>query len=119
MNAVQTRWVDDRTLEMKMTRPDGLIARCEMSWKSPAEAEANCEKAITDFAERNDADTARRRAGERYKTWHIPRTRLYFTILSGPPTWLLPHVYVRRRSVCVGWLRLGFLIGTPSEKAPS
>lgn len=48
------------------------------------------------------ADGERRRV---HRTPPIAGHRLYVHINTGPPTWWVPRVQVKERSVMVGWLR--------------
>lgn len=115
---VHTKWLNDRTLELKALRPDGLLATIEISWPTPALAEAHCEAAIQEF--REPAMFIPKVVGQGQKT--IRKGPFFISVLWGPPTWRLPraHLSIKRRKVMVGWLQRGYVIawGIPRGSTP-
>lgn len=107
MSDVTTKWLDDRTLQLETTRPDGMVATCELSWPTATLAEANAERAIVLFHEKN-IGAIPRQVGQKSKSWRL--RWLYVTVVTGPPTWWLPNLHVHRDRIAIGWLRFGVVL---------
>ena len=106
-------WNDDKTtLTMKADTPEGTLTTT-LAWDTPELAEQNFEAAFDGFIDRF-LEKALAGAGEPWVQGQsnvVKRlvTRLgtfYFHVSTGPPTWWLPKVRVKRWTLHVGWLRL-------------
>ena len=105
---VEVALVGDRELTITWTKEDGSKHTTSLSWPTTQEREANWRNAVKLWAERRISGWFEV-AGQAQFTRRLGHG-WYFAVLSGPPTWWLPRVKIKRWRLMVGWLRRGYVL---------
>jgi hypothetical protein len=105
---------DGRTLVVEMRWPDGKITSGQTGWAAPPSQQ------VLDDSIRNMqqlmADRMQVPVVATDRVYRLGRRWLIYKSV-GAPTWWLPRIQIRRRSVLVGWLRWAF--GARRVRPPS